>query len=237
MLAFIKKTTKICFVILCLCRDWTRARKVLLRTHIIENLYVYTHLYACSERKIVWFLCGKQTFSLLFETSLEKLLRKNCGEHWNENISTNYQSQQNPVRCVWPMVKEKKKIAKLFAPLWKLYRVESFYTHLTDVPSHSISKKQKKKNTERNVIYANWWKFIYLHMMFPAVNIYSKSGREIRELSAQKFIKILHFHIFHRLQCTHKRRNFPKEEYFLIVFQTDGNLCTLCAFSLPNCYG
>lgn len=97
----------------------------------------------------------------MYETSLEVHSgRKSCGEHRNENISTNYRST-NLVWCVADG--ETKKIAKVFSSLsesfieWKVFKPTS--------PLLSLSLSQHLEETKkRNVIYANWWKFIYLHM-------------------------------------------------------------------------
>ena len=90
----------------------------------------------------------------------------------NKNISTNYWITSKTLYAVWPMVK-RKKIAKVFA------LSQCFIELKVSVPtslSHSISKKQKKKKRNLCKLMKIYLSAHENHLMFPAVNIYSKTG-------------------------------------------------------------
>lgn len=135
------------------------------------------------------------------------------------------------MRCVadGETKKKKKKIAKVFALTRKkngrkLYRVESFRTHLT--LAHRVRASRKKYKKEKR----NLCKLmkIYLsahenHLMFPAVNIYSKKRRVSERRDKRTFLpkNSLKFCIFTFstiFRCTHKREKFLKEEIFFNCF-------------------
>lgn len=140
-----------------------------------------------------------------------------------------------------------KKIAKLL-PLpscaeKELYGVRRGKVFVPNCALARLSTASPKKKKKRNLcklmkIYLSAYEN---HLMFlPAVNIYSKKSRERERackdwenISAQKFIKILHSPLWRSLSTeglppflhTQKRKLFlRKEKYFLIVFRTDGEI-------------